>query len=56
MKYKGKRENNMVKNYIKPEIEFKALVSDNNISSLATWLEQSDIHEDVSIVTYVLQS
>lgn len=46
----------MVKNYIKPELRLETIVSDKNISSLATWLEQNDIHAEVNIVTYVFES
>lgn len=56
MKFKGKRENAMNKKYIKPEIELQSIVSDRNISSLATWLEQNGVHEDVSIVKYTFAS
>ena len=41
-----------MKNYTKPEIKLQAVVSKENISSLAMWLEQNGVHEDVSIVTY----
>lgn len=55
-KYKKERENNMVKKYIKPEIELQSIVSDKNISSLGDWLEQNNVHEEVSIVTYSFEA
>ena len=42
----------MNKKYLKPEMEIQALVSDKNISALGDWLEQNNVSEDVSIVTY----